>query len=87
MLILVIQSEIDQKLYCLTKPAHSKVLAPAIRSRDVEAEVGGQRPADAEARGLRSRGLRSRGQRDQVPNPNEEVQDQRGRDLSWRINR
>ncbi len=61
---------------------HSGVSAPAERPKDAEAEAGGQRPADAEARGLRSGG-----QRDQVQSPNQEVLDQRGQDLSWRINR
>ncbi len=55
--------------------------------RDVEAEARGQRLADAEVGGLRSGGLRSEGQRDQVRSPNQEVLDQRGQDLSWRINR
>ncbi len=82
-----IRSEIDRKLHCLARPAHSGVSAPAERLRDVEAEAGGQRPADAEVGGLRSGGLKSRGQIDQVRSPNQEVLDQRGQDLSWRINR
>ncbi len=92
-----IRSGIDRKLHRLARPAHSGVLAPAERSRDAEAEAGGQRPADAEAGGLRSGslrsgglrsgGLRSGGQRDQVRSPNQEVLDQWNQDLSWRINR
>ncbi len=87
-----IRSGIDRKLHRLARAAHSGVSAPAERPRDAEAEAGGQRPADAEAGGLRSGGLRSGGlrsggQRDQVRSPNQEVPDQRGQDLSWRINR
>ncbi len=58
---LAIQSGIDRKLHGLTRPAHSGVSAPTERSRDAEAEAGGQRPADAEARDLRSGGIRSGG--------------------------
>ncbi len=47
---------IDRKLHHLTRPMHSGVSAPAKRPTDVEAEVGGQRPVDAEAGGLRSGG-------------------------------
>ncbi len=55
----------SRKLHCLAGPAHFGVSAPAERPRDVEAEVRGQRPADAEAGGLRSGG-----QRGQVRSPN-----------------
>ncbi len=75
----------------------SGVSTLAERPRDVEAEVAGQKLADAEVGGLRSGGLRSRGlssgglrsgvQRSQVRSPNQKVLDQRGQDLSWRINR
>ncbi len=65
-----IQSGIDQKLQSLARPAHSGVSAPAERLIDIEVEVGGQRPADAKAGGLRSGKLRSEGQRDQVRSPN-----------------
>ncbi len=58
-----IRSAIDRKLHRFARPAHSGVSAPAERPKDVEAETGGQRPADAEAGGLRSGGLRSGGQR------------------------
>ncbi len=60
---LAIRSGIDRKLHRLARPAHSGVSVPAERPRDVETEAGGQRPADAEARGLRSGGLRSGGQK------------------------
>ncbi len=53
-----IRSGIDWKLHRLAKPAHSGVSAPSERLRDVEAEAGGQRPTDAEARGLRLGGQR-----------------------------
>ncbi len=82
-----IRSGIDRKLHRLVRPTHSRVSAPAERPMDVEAEAGRQRLADDEAGGLRSGGLRSRGQRNQVRSPNQEVLDQRGQDLSWRINR
>ncbi len=75
---LAIRSEIDRKLHRLARPAHSGVSAPAERSRDVEAEAGGQRPTDIEVGGLKSGGLRSGGQKDQVQSPNQEVLDQRG---------
>ncbi len=87
-----IRSGIDRKLHSLARPAHSGVSVLAERLRDAEVEVGGQKSADAKAGGLRSgglssEGLRSGGQRDQVQSPNQEVLDQRGQDLSWRINR
>ncbi len=44
--------------------------ALAKRLRDVEAEAEGQRPTDAEERGLRSGGLRLGNQRDQVQSSN-----------------
>ncbi len=69
-----IRSGIDRKLHRLAKPVHSGVSAPAERPRDAKAEARGQRPADAEAGGLKSGGqrpaddetggLRSGGQRD-----------------------
>ncbi len=77
-----IRSGIDQKLHRLARPMHLGVLASVERPRDAEAEAGDQSPADAE-----SGGLRLGGQRDQVRSPNQEVLDQRGQDLSWRINR
>ncbi len=55
---LAIQSGIDWKLHYLARPAHSEVLALVERPKDVEAEAGGKRPADAEVRGLRSRSQR-----------------------------
>ncbi len=58
----------SRKLHRLVGPAHFGVSAPAKRPRDVEEEVEGQRPADAEAEGQRS-GC----QRDQVRSPNQEV--------------
>ncbi len=87
MLALAIQSGIDWKLYYFTRPVYLGVSALAERPRDVEAEAGGQRPANAGVRGLKSGGLRLRGQRDQVRSPNQEVLDQRSQDLSWKINR
>ncbi len=54
-----------KKFHCLAGPIHSRVSAPAKKPRDVDEETKGQRPADAEARGLR---LDS--QRDQVRSPN-----------------
>ncbi len=64
----------SRKLHRLTGPAHFGVSAPAERPRDAEVEVGGQRPADAEAEGQRSGG-----QRDQVRSPNQEVLGHRAR--------
>ncbi len=75
MLAPAIQSGVDRKLHCLARPTYSGVSALAERLRDVEAEARGQRPADAEAGGLRSGDLRSRDQRDQVRSPNQEVLD------------
>ncbi len=45
-----IQSEINRKLHCLARPAYLGVSTLAERPRDVEAEVGGQRLADAKIR-------------------------------------
>ncbi len=59
MLAPVIQFRIDQKLYCLTGPAHLGVLALAKRLRDVKAETGGPRLVDAEVGDLRSGGQKS----------------------------
>ncbi len=70
-----IQSGIDRKLHCLARPMPLGMLAPIERPRDVEAEVGGQRLADAEARDLRSGGLKLGSQRNQVHSPNQEVLD------------
>ncbi len=74
-----IWSGIDRKLHRFARPAYSGVSAPAEKSRDVEAETGGQRPADAEVGGLRlgsqrpadaeAEGQRLGGQRSQVRNP------------------
>ncbi len=64
-----IRSGIDRKLHRLARPAHSGVSAPAERLRDAEAEVGGQRPADAEARGLRSGGQRGPESESRGPRP------------------
>ncbi len=47
---------------------YSEVSALAEKPKDVEAEAGGQRPADAEVRGLRLRG-----QRDQIRSLNREI--------------
>ncbi len=58
----------SKKLHRFTGPAHFGVSAPAERPKDVEVEAGGQRPADAEAKGQRSGD-----QRDQVRSPNQEV--------------
>ncbi len=92
-----IRSGIDRKLHRLARPADSGVSTPTERPRDAEAEARGQRSADAEAGGLRSgslrsgglrsESLRSGGQKGQIRSPNQEVLDQRGQDLSWRINR
>ncbi len=75
-----IQSGIDWNLHHFARPVYSEVSTPAERPRDVEAEVGGQRPADAEVGSLRSGGqkpadteaggLRSGGQRGQVRSSN-----------------
>ncbi len=56
MLAPAIQIRIDQKLYHLTRPTYSEVLASAEKLRDAEARV--QKPANANVRGLRSEGLR-----------------------------
>ncbi len=62
-----IRSGIDWKLHRLARPMHSGVSTPAERPRDAKAEVGGQRPADVEARGLRSGG--QRGQESELGGP------------------
>ncbi len=56
-----------RKLHCFVGPTHLGVSAPTKRPRDVDEEAGGQRPADAKARGIRAGG-----QRDQIQSPNQE---------------
>ncbi len=58
------------------------VLAPTRRSRDIDAEAGGQKPADIESRRCKSRrskrsGLESKSGSHKL----------RGQDRSWKINR
>ncbi len=57
-----------RKLHCLVGLTYSGVSALAERLKDVVEEARGQRPADAE-----KRGLKTRGQRDQVWSLNQEV--------------
>ncbi len=80
MLAPAIQSGIDRKLHRLTSPAHSGVSAPVKRPRNVEVEAEGQKPADTESGGLRLGDLR-----DQFRSPNQEILDQQGKDLRWKI--
>ncbi len=54
MLVPAIRNGIDRKLYRLARPTHSGVSALAEKPRNIEAEAGGQRPADTEAGSPRS---------------------------------
>ncbi len=59
----------SRKLHRLTGPAHFGVSAPAERPRDAKEEAGGQKLADAEAKGQRSGGQRDQESESGGPRP------------------